>query len=122
MSSVINKADKLCEVGKKDKALTVKSAPAIATARQAVQMLWQSQIEHDKKVLGILTKLVVVQTIPGTGVKVSLNPLILKTGNPGVAIVAKEARELLMKYYGNCEKIYRIAAQTLSTSGTVSGV
>jgi len=120
LGSVINKMDKAC-IGaptKKDKILTVKDPNSINLARQSVQTLWRLQIEHDKKVIEILSKLVVVTKIPGNGIKIGLNPLILKTGNPGVAIIAKEARELLIKYYSNCESAFRIAAIPLGIAGS----
>jgi hypothetical protein len=120
LDNVINKMDKAC-IGtptKKDKILTVKDPNSINLARQSVQTLWRLQIEHDKKVIEILSKLVVVTKIPGNGIKIGLNPLILKTGNPGVAIIAKEARELLIKYYSNCESAFRIAAIPLGIAGS----
>jgi hypothetical protein len=120
LGSVINKMDKAC-VGaptKRDKIITVKDPNSIRLAQQSVQTLWKLQIEHDKKAIEILSKLVVVAKIPGGGVKIGLNPLILKTGNPGVAIVAKEARDLLVKYYTNCESAFRIAAIPLGTAGS----
>ena len=123
LGSVINKMDRAC-VGaptKKDKIITVKDANSIRLAQQAVQTLWKLQIIHDKKVIEILSKLVVVTKIPGAGVKIGLNPLILKTGNPGVAIVAKEARDLLVEYYKNCETAFRIAAIPLGTAGSSVG-
>lgn len=120
LGSVINKMDKAC-IGaptKKDKILTVKDSNSIRLAQQSVQTLWRLQIEHDKKVIEILSKLVVVTKVPGNGIKIGLNPLILKTGNPGVAIIAKEARDLLVKYYSNCESAFRIAAIPLGIAGS----
>ena len=120
LGSVINKIDKACASGtpsKRDKVLTVRDPNAIRLGQQAVQALWKFQINHDKKVLEILSKLIVVSKLPTGGVKIGLNPLILKTGNPGVAIIAQEARELLVAYYKNCETAFRIAAVPLGVSG-----
>ena len=120
LSSVINRADRMCaSTGstKRDKILTVRDTNAIRLAQQSIQTLWKFQIDHDQKVLEILSNLVVVTKVPGNGVKIGLNPLILKTGNPGVAIIAKQARDLLVKYYSNCETAFRIAAIPLGAAG-----
>ena len=120
LSSVVNKADKMCSstgLTKRDKVLTVKDPNSIKLAQNAIQTLWKFQIDHDKKAIEILARLVLVEKV-GTGLKISLNPLILKTGNPGIAIIAKEARELLTKYYSNCESAFRIAAGPLGVAGS----
>lgn len=121
LGSVVNRMDKACASGtpsKKDKVLTVRDPNTIRLGQQAVQALWKFQINHDKKVLEIISKLIVVSKLPTGGFKIGLNPLILKTGNPGVAIIAQEARELLIAYYKNCETAFRIAAVPLGVSGT----
>jgi len=123
LGSVINRADKMCSstgITKKDKILTVTDTNAIRLAQQSIQTLWKFQIDHDQKVLEILSNLVVVTKVPGDGIKIGLNPLILKTGNPGVAILAKQARDLLVKYYSNCETAFRIAAIPLGAAGSPS--
>ena len=120
LGSVVNRADKLClstTISKRDKILTVRDPNAISMAQKAVQFLWKTQIEHDKKVIEILSKLIVITKVPG-GKKINLHPLILKTGNPGLAIIAKEARELLIQYYSNCERAFRIAGGPLGVNGT----
>lgn len=120
LASITNRADKMCGTtgaSKRDKVLTVRDETSIRRAQQAVQHLWKTQIEHDKKVVEILSKLIIITKVPG-GKKVSLHPLILKFGNPGVGIIAKQARELLVKYYSNCETAFRMAAGPLGINGT----
>jgi hypothetical protein len=120
LASVSNRTDRMCAstgASKRDKVLTVRDDTSIRRAREAVQHLWKSQIEHDKKVVEILSKLIIITKVPG-GKKVSLHPLILKYGNPGISIVAKQARELLVKYYSNCETAFRAAAGPLGLNGT----
>jgi hypothetical protein len=121
LPSVINKMEKPCGSGmpsKRDKILIVKDSNAIGVAQQAIQTLWKLQIQHDKKAIDILAKLVVVNKLGDGSVKISLNPLILQTGVPGVNIVAKEARDLLVQYYKNCETAFRIGAGPLGAAGS----
>jgi hypothetical protein len=75
-------------------------------------------MQHDEKAIGILSKLVVVSKLGDGSVKIALNPLILQTGVPGVNIIAKEARELLVQYYKNCETAFRIGAGPLGAAGS----
>jgi len=121
LPSVINKMDKSCGSGvpsKRDKVLIVKDQSAIGRAQQAVQTLWKLQIEHDTKAIAILSKLVIVSKLGDGSIKIALNPLILQTGVPGVNIVAKEARELLVQYYKNCETAFRFGAGPLGAAGS----
>ena len=124
LTSIINRTDKMCGPSKKDKVLLLQTNQkaqenAVRVAQQAIQTLWKFQIAHDQEVLKILSNLVTVTRAPGGGgVRIGLNPLIIQTGNPGVAILAKQARELLVKYYSNCEEAFRIAAVPLASAAS----
>lgn len=108
---ILNKVGE-CGSSQKDKIITVTNKGAIKLAQQTVQTLWQLQIQHDKEVVKILGILIVV----GSDNRLRLNPQILQTGIPGVNIVAKMARELLVKYYSNCEAAFRFGARGLGAS------
>lgn len=95
-----------CGADKKNKVLTVQKT-AVKAVRGKVQNLLGIQGAHTSRVLQfILTNLIQV-TKSGVGRSFVLHPRLFAGGLSEIDRVAKEAREMLLKHYVQCEEMYR---------------
>lgn len=91
------------EVCKKTGALITRDRDVISNLRAKATTLMDLQHAHYKEAMKILKKLFIISdTRP-----ILLNPIIEEGGLEAVEEVAKEARELLIRYYTDCELEYR---------------
>jgi hypothetical protein len=91
------------EICKKNGALITKDPDVISNLRAKANVLINLQNAHYKDAMKILNKLFIISdTRP-----ILLNPVIEQGGIEAVEEVAKEARELLIRYYTDCELEYR---------------
>jgi hypothetical protein len=91
------------DICKKNGALITRDPDVISNLRAKANVLINLQNAHYKDAMKILNKLFIISdTRP-----ILLNPLIEEGGIEAVEEVAKEARELLIRYYTDCELEYR---------------
>ncbi len=75
----------------------------INTLRGYVGQLLNRQREHTGNVVRLLSELFVISTTE----PLQLQPSVWKKGMPEIERIASKARELLMKYYNDCESTYQ---------------
>lgn len=101
------------------KTLQIKDPKAIQQIVAGVHQLFAFQLSHTKKVMDFLGRFLVKFTkAPGGGTIVSLHPGLLVGGVGQLEKVSAEARKLLVAYYENCEKIYKVAAEIAKANGS----
>jgi hypothetical protein len=102
------------------KTLQIKDPKAIQQIVSGVNQLFAFQLNHTKKVMDFLGRfLVKFVKAPGGGTIVSLHPGLLVGGVGQLEKVSTEARKLLVSYYENCEKIYKVAAEIAKANGSL---
>jgi hypothetical protein len=84
----------------------------ISTLRSKVLEMINRQITHTGNVMKVISKLF---TVEGSG-QVLFNVSVKTKGIPYIDSVAAEARELLLKYYSDCEAKYTEGLHTLSAA------
>lgn len=95
----------VCEGERADKRLLVPSA--VASGLQSVtRQLMSQQVSHVGKAMDLIFELFDKDAVLGRR-QFALHPNILKGGTPAVNTVAAKARDLLLKYYTDCELTYR---------------
>lgn len=89
----------------KDKPLLVPQGLA-SNLQGVTRQLMKQQVEHVGQALNLMFELFDKDAITRKR-QFALNPKILAGGTPAVNAVAAKARELLLKYYTDCEMTYR---------------
>jgi hypothetical protein len=105
LRGIRNRRDKeLCE----GTAGNINIPRAAATSVYAViNQLYQTQVEHAGKCGQIFKMLFNIEQDKSSGrYRISLSENIIKKGFPEIERVNYEARQLLVKYYTNCESTY----------------
>ena len=104
LSGIKNKRDKeLCG----DTKTEIRVAPGIVGQVQTVvRDLFQIQFEHTKACSNIIGMLFDIRKDPNGRTSISLNDRIIKLGFPEIERINHAARDVLMKYYSNCESRY----------------
>jgi hypothetical protein len=110
ISSIRNKKDAAQCAGVTAGPMLVSGSSSQKALKAGVQNLWKIQIEHAKKVAGILGQLFVKNK--STGGKLGINPQLLSIGVTGLDMIANFARDVLVDYYGKCEETYQAAVTT----------
>jgi hypothetical protein len=80
-----------------------------AAAKNGVMRLWNIQLEHVKKIESLVRE---VFAVTKTGALV-INPQLMTIGVEGLDLIAHKLRNILLVYYGNCEKTYQDAVSQL---------
>jgi hypothetical protein len=78
-------------------------AKQIGIASEGVKKLWSRQLEHVREV----DKLFALMFMIDRDRKINIHPNILKGGIPGLDAIAAAARQVLAKYYVDCEASYK---------------
>lgn len=104
VGEITERLDKTCQsVGD----FGIKVGPALGRDLKSVaQRLMSQQQAHIGAAMGLIFKLFDRDAITRRRV-FALNPAILAGGTPAVNAVAAEARDLLLRYYTDCETTYR---------------
>jgi len=77
-----------------------------ANVNASVAALFQAQVVHTAACGSLLRELFKIEE-GGSRIKVELNPNVIKKGLPEIDRINDKARDLLVKYYSNCEKLYQ---------------
>ena len=77
-----------------------------ADVHSSVLRLFQAQVTHTAACGSLLRELFKIEE-GGSRIKVELNPNVIKKGLPEVDRINDKARDLLVKYYSNCETLYQ---------------
>jgi hypothetical protein len=96
--------------------IAVTSSAQKKVLQKGVDSLTKIQVEHAKKVAGILGQLFVKDK--STGGKLGINPQLLSIGITGLDMIANFTRDVLVDYYGRCEATYQSA---VAASGLLQG-
>lgn len=104
LSGIKNKRDKeICKDVKTD----IRVAPgAVGQVQTIVRDMFRIQFEHTKACSNIINMLFDIKKDPSGRTSISLNERIVKLGFPEIERINHAARELLIKYYSNCEARY----------------
>jgi hypothetical protein len=106
------------------KYIQVSNPAAIQQIVQGVNQMFAMQYAHTQKVMNFFkTRLFLIKKVRnpvtgGTSDYIEIHPAILRGGVPELAKVSKEARELLVSYYSNCENKYKTVMNTIQSVGT----
>jgi hypothetical protein len=109
IGQIKNKRDlTLCnKIGVKDQSIPITKNTA-AHVQNYVRQLFQRQYEHAGKCGAIFKQLFLIEREKGTNrLKLSIHPRVLQRGLPELARINREARNVLVNYYSQCEDIYR---------------
>ena len=91
-----------------NKYLQVKDPKAIQGILAIVNQMFGRQLAHTKTVMKFFeTRLFLIKTGPDRRISIDIHPKILQGGIDEIEKVSKEAREILVGYYTNCEKSYQ---------------
>jgi len=85
-----------------------------------VKEMFMIQYKHAKKCGEILNQLFQIKMENGQA-QIQLHPKIIKEGFPAITEINRQARELLIKYYTNCEKAYVEGIKIIITDVTQEG-
>jgi hypothetical protein len=85
-----------------------------------VKEMFKIQYEHAEKCGKILNQLFQIKMEDGQA-QIQLHPRIIKEGFPAINEINAQARELLIKYYTNCEKAYVQGMEIIITDVTEKG-
>ena len=114
LKQVINRLPKeLCTTDKKDHPLKIKNHEVIRQLRSTASKMIQYQIVHTANVVKVLKKLFLLPM--DSGKPLQIHPNVRKNGLVEVNKVASEAKELLINYYSNCETMYRLGTETITS-------
>lgn len=113
LKQVINKLPKELCVDKKDHPLKIKNHEVIRQLRVTASKMIQYQIVHTANVVKVLKKLFLLPM--DSGKPLQIHPNVRKNGLVEVNKVAAEAKELLINYYSNCETMYRLGTETITS-------
>jgi hypothetical protein len=106
------------------KYIQVNNEVAIKQIVGGVQKMFAFQYAHTQRVMNFFkTRLFLIKKVRnpvtgGTSDYIEIHPAILKGGIPELAKVSKEARELLINYYKNCEGEYQTVSNIIKSVGT----
>jgi hypothetical protein len=108
------------------KILQISNPKTIGTILNITNRMFGRQLEHTRNVIDFMRKyLINFQTVNVGGAKQTvflLHPRILQNGIAEVNQVGKMARQLLLKYYTDCETAYNQGIQIISQSTDVKPI
>lgn len=118
LDSVINRVPSaVCSAQTLDKTFKIKNRELIRLLRDNVRKMVNYQIGHTANAVKILKKLFLLPVESGKSLQI--HPRVLKYGMDEVNNLAKEARELLVDYYSQCEILYRSGAEIIAANRTL---
>jgi hypothetical protein len=110
----ISRDDDLCKIlGIKDQDMQLPNSVA-KQVYESVKKLFAQQYAHAQDCGAIINRLFRVQRDQSSGYfQISLSPTLIQGGFPELNSINYDARELLMKYYYNCETTYLHGVQDI---------
>lgn len=112
---VINKLPEgVCKTERGDQEIIIKKLSLIRELRKQAGKMLQYQIIHTAEVTKILGKLFLIPLKEGQSL--NLHPNVIRGGLAAVNTIGVEARNLLIKYYSNCESYYRQGTEVLKAN------
>lgn len=108
-----------CTVAEKDIIVKKESVPVIL---KKVSELYTVQLQHNANAMAILNQLFLIERDSARGIirNIYINPNIFRKGIAEVERLNIATRNVLIKYYINCEKIYQEGAEIAKASAGVS--
>jgi hypothetical protein len=109
-TKLINESDKrLCSRLQDTQRIMTLTGAEMEIAKQGVMALWKRQLEHAREVDRTFAQMFIVD---GTN-QIRIHPNILHLGVPGLDAIAAHARQVLAKYYVDCEGAYQESAMKI---------
>jgi hypothetical protein len=103
--SITEKPSAFCETKGATGVFQTKDKETVRNLREYIGRLLRRQMEHTGNVVKILSELFIISDLK----PLKLQPSVWKKGMPEIERIATKARELLTKYYSDCETTYQEA-------------
>lgn len=104
--------------GRPDERMPVAAGAASGLRKQALALVDRQKV-HLSNVMRLLYKMFDQQALH-TRRELAFNPTFAAGGMPAVTRLAEEARELLIEYYSQCERLYKEGLSILATKAPTS--
>lgn len=109
-TKLINESDKnLCRRLQETQRVMSLVGPEVEIAKQGVMALWKRQLEHAREVDRTFAQMFIVDATK----QIRIHPNILHLGIPGLDAIAAHTRQILAKYYVDCEGTYQESAMKI---------
>jgi hypothetical protein len=111
--------DPNCPTAAAKQYLQIKDPRGIQKVLGVVNQMFARQLAHTQRVIKFFRERLFTIVKGREGEIVNIHPRLLQGGIAELAVVSKEARELLIQYYKDCETLYQRGAEEALRAGRV---